>query len=66
MYRDTMNVEPEMYDYTGNIWSHRNSNKKGLRKNMEAVPRKQSIFSLQKDSHTWTSHIIRKVVQSGT
>jgi hypothetical protein len=25
MYRDTMNVEPEMYDYTGNNWSHRNS-----------------------------------------
>jgi hypothetical protein len=22
-----MNVEQEMYDYTGNNWSHRNSNK---------------------------------------
>jgi len=22
MYRDTTNVEPEMYDYTNNNWSH--------------------------------------------
>jgi len=22
MYRDTANVEPEMYDYTNNNWSH--------------------------------------------
>ena len=22
MYRDTTNVEPEMYDYTSNNWSH--------------------------------------------
>jgi hypothetical protein len=28
MYRDTTNVEPEMYDYIGNNWSHRNSNEK--------------------------------------
>jgi len=28
MYRDTMNVELEMYDYTGNNWSHWNSNEK--------------------------------------
>ena len=27
-YRDTTNVEPEMYDYTSNNWSHWNSNKK--------------------------------------
>jgi hypothetical protein len=40
MYRDTMNVEPEMYDY-----SHWNSNKK-LKKNLEAVPGKHSIDSL--------------------
>jgi len=26
MYRDTTNVEPEMYDYTSNNWSHWNSN----------------------------------------
>jgi len=28
MYRDTTNVEPEMYDCTSNNWSHWNSNKK--------------------------------------
>ena len=28
MYRDTANVEPEMYDCTGNNWSHWNSNEK--------------------------------------
>jgi hypothetical protein len=28
MYRDTTNVEPEMYDYTDNNWSHWNSNEK--------------------------------------
>jgi hypothetical protein len=28
MYRDTTNVQPEMYDYTSNNWSHWNSNEK--------------------------------------
>ena len=28
MYRDTTNVEPEMYNYTSNNWSHWNSNEK--------------------------------------
>jgi len=28
MYRDTMNVGPEMYDYTSHKWSHWNSNEK--------------------------------------
>ena len=28
MYRDATNVEPEMYDYTSNNWSHWNSNEK--------------------------------------
>ena len=28
MYRDKTNVEPEMYDYTSNNWSHWNSNEK--------------------------------------
>jgi len=26
MYKDTTNMENEMYDYTGNHWSHRNIN----------------------------------------
>jgi hypothetical protein len=28
MYRDTTNVEPEMYDYTSNNWSHWNNDEK--------------------------------------
>ena len=47
IYRDTTNVEPEMYNYTNNNWSHRNSNEK-LKENLEAVPGKHSIDSLQK------------------
>ena len=61
-YRDTTNVEPEMYDYTSNNWSHWNSNEK-LKKNVEAVPGKYSIDSLQKTAILGTSHIIRKVLQ---
>ena len=51
-----------MYDYTGNNWSHWNSNEK-LKKNLEAVPGKHSIDSLQKTAILGTSHIIRKVLQ---
>jgi hypothetical protein len=36
---------------------------KGLRKNLEATPRKQSIDTLQKTAVLGTSHIIRKVLQ---
>ena len=36
---------------------------KGLRKNLEAIPRKLSIDSLQKTAVLGTSHIIRKVLQ---
>ena len=28
MYRDTANVEPEMYDHTTNNWNHWGSNEK--------------------------------------
>ena len=28
LFRDTTNVEREMYDYTGDNWSHQNNNKK--------------------------------------
>ena len=59
MYRDTTNVEPEMYDYTSNNWSHWNSNEK----NLEAVPGKHSTDSLQKTAILGTSYIIRKVLQ---
>ena len=44
---DTANVEHDMYDYTGNNWSHRNSNK-NVKKNLEAIAGKQSTPSLQK------------------
>ena len=27
-YRDTTNLEPEMYGYTSNTWSHRKNNEK--------------------------------------
>ena len=62
MYRDTTNVEPEMYDYTNNNWSHWNSNEK-LKENLEAVQGKHSIDSLQKTAILGTSHITRKVLQ---
>ena len=62
MYRDTTNVEPEMYDYTSNNWSHLKSNET-LKENLAAVPGKHSIDSLQKTAILGTSHIIRKVPQ---
>ena len=45
MYRDKLNVEPEMHDCTSNNWSHWNSNKK-LKEKLETVPGKHSIDSL--------------------
>ena len=33
MYRDTTNVEPEMYDCASNNWSHWNSNEKEIFRN---------------------------------
>jgi hypothetical protein len=65
MYRDTTNVQHEMYGYTGNSWSHRNSNK-GLRKNLEAIPRKHSADSLQPTATGGTSHIVWKILRSAT
>jgi hypothetical protein len=47
MYRNKRNVGHEMYAYTGNNWSQRNSNK-GLKKNLKTMPGKYSIDSLQK------------------
>ena len=62
MYRDRGNVEPEMYvipviiGATGIIT-------RSLRKNLEAVPGKHTIDSLQKTAILGTSHIIWKVLQ---
>jgi hypothetical protein len=39
---------------------------KGLRKNLEAIPGKHSIDSLQQTAVLGTSHIIRKVLQCET
>ena len=62
VYRDTTNVEPEMYDCTSNNWSHWNSNEK-FKENLETIPGKHSIDSLQKTAILGTSHIVRKVMQ---
>jgi hypothetical protein len=45
-----------MYDYTGNNWSHRNSNK--------SFKEKHSIYSLQKTAVLATWHKIRKILCS--
>jgi len=58
-YRDTTNVEPEMYDYTSNNWSQV---MRSLRKNLETVPGKHSIDSQQKTAILGTSLIIQKVL----
>jgi hypothetical protein len=54
MYVGTANVEHEIYDYTGNNRSHRNSNKI-LRNNFEAMPRNKKTFNrfTTKDSCIW-------------
>jgi hypothetical protein len=51
MYRDTTNVEHEMYDYTSNNWSHRNSNKRFREKFGNHTMKKFNIFSTN-DSYT--------------
>ena len=52
MYRDKMNVEPEMYDYTSNKWSHWNNNEK-LKEKFVSCARKMFDRFTTKDSHTW-------------
>ena len=65
MYRDTTNVEHEMNYYTGNNWSHRNSNKR-FKENFGSYTRKHSIHSLQKTAILGTPHIILKVLRFET
>jgi len=56
MNRDTTNVEPEMYDYTSNNWSHWNSNEK-LKERFGSCTRKIFDRFSTKDSYTWnTTH----------
>ena len=52
MYRDKTNVEPEMYDYTSNNWSHWNSNEK-LKEKFGSGTRKTFDRFTTKDSYTW-------------
>ena len=63
MYRDTTNVEPEMYGYIPIIVGATGIVTRSLRKNLEAVPGKHSIDLLQKKAILGTSHTIRKVLQ---
>jgi len=50
--RDTTNVEPEMYDYTNNNWSHWNSNMK-LKEKFGRCTRKTFDGFTTKGSYTW-------------
>ena len=52
MYRDTTNVEPEMYDYTGNNLSHWNSNEKPEEKFGSCTRKIFDRFTTE-DSYTW-------------
>ena len=52
MYRDTANVEPEMYNYTGNKWSHWNSNEK-FKEKFGTCTRKTFDTYTKKDNYTW-------------
>jgi len=52
MYRDTTNVEPAMYDYTINNWSHWNSNEK-LKEKFGSCTWKTFDRFTTKDSYTW-------------
>jgi hypothetical protein len=45
MYRDTMNVGHEMYDYTGNNRSHRNSNRRFIGECVNHVRKTLNIFT---------------------
>jgi len=52
MYRDTTNMEPEMYNYTGNNWSRWNNNEK-LKEKFGRYTRKTFDRFITKDSYTW-------------
>ena len=52
MYRNTTNMEPEMYDYTSNNWSHWNSNEK-LKEKLGRYRRKTFDRFTTKDRYNW-------------
>jgi hypothetical protein len=54
MHRDTTNVEPEMYDYTGYHWSLWGFNEKP-RKKFGICTRKTFDRRITEDGYTWNS-----------
>jgi hypothetical protein len=52
MYRDTANVEPEMYDYTSYNYSHWNSNERFKGKSGSYTSKTFDRFTIA-DSYTW-------------
>ena len=52
MYRNTTNVEYEMYDYTGKKWSHRNGNK-SFKEKFGSLTRKTFSRVTTKGSCAW-------------
>ena len=62
VYRDTANVEPEMYDCTSNNWSRWNSNEK-LKEKFGNCTGKTFDRVTKKTAILGASHIIRKVLQ---
>jgi hypothetical protein len=62
IHRDKTNVEPEMYDYTGNNWSHWNGNEK-LKETFGSCTGKTFDRFTKKTAVLGTSHLIRKVLQ---
>jgi len=55
-------MELEIYIYNSNNWSHWNYNEK-LNEKFGSCTKKTFDRFTTKDGHTWTSHIIRKVLQ---
>jgi hypothetical protein len=65
VYRDITNVEHEMYDHTGNKWSHRHGNRRFKEKFGSHTKKAVNRFTM-KTTTLGTSHIIRKVLQCET
>jgi hypothetical protein len=61
MSGDIMDMEHETCGCTSNNWSHQNSNK-WFKENLEAIPGKHSMNSLQKTVMLSTSHKIKESI----
>jgi hypothetical protein len=63
MYRDTTNMEHEMYDYTSNDWSHQNSNKRFKERFGSHISKIFNTFTTT-DSYTWDiTHNMESIVK---